>query len=101
MRDRGIWFDGAKTWVAPLSSLGADVLVVVESVVGIVPGFDFGESPVDAIAVGLANAAIVVVGIQEVDVDAGGAMRLEGLEEPPRPGGLAGSALGGLVREPN
>jgi hypothetical protein len=34
----------------------ADVLVVVERVVGVVLGLDLGESPVDVIAVGLSNA---------------------------------------------
>ncbi len=53
------------------------------------------------IAVGLSNPAGVVVGIQEVDVDAAGTVRLEGLEEPPRPSRLACAVLAGLVREPH
>jgi hypothetical protein len=73
---------------------------VVEGVVGVVLGLDLGESPVDLIAVGLSNPAGVVVGIKEVDVDAAGAVRLEGFEEPPRPSGLARGMLAGLVREP-
>jgi hypothetical protein len=52
------------------------------------------------IAVGLSNAAGAVVGIKEVDVHAG-AVRLEGLEEPSRPRGLASGVLAGLVREPH
>jgi hypothetical protein len=51
---------------------------VVEGVVRVVLGLDFGESPVDLIAVGLSNPAGVVVGIKEVDVDAASAVRLEG-----------------------
>src|SRR4029450_590202 len=82
-------------------STRADVLVVVEGVVRVVLGLDLSESPVDVIAVGLSNAAGVVVGIKEVDVDAGGAMRLEGLQEPPRPGGLGSGVLAGLIREPH
>ena len=62
-------------------STGADVLVVVEDVVGVVLGLDLGESPVDVIALGLSNAGAVVVGIKEVDVDAVGAVRLESSEE--------------------
>ena len=54
-----------------------------------------------SIAVGLSNAAGVVVGIEEVDVDAPRAVRLEGFEEPPRPSGLGSGVLGGLVREPH
>jgi hypothetical protein len=60
---------------------------VVEGVVGVVLGLDLGEPPVRVIAVGLSNAADVVVGVKEVDVDAG-AVGLEGVQEPPRPRGL-------------
>ena len=70
---------------------------MVEGVVGVVLGLDLGQSLVDVIAVGLSNAAGVVVGIKEVDVDAPGAVRLEGLEEPPCPSGLGRGVLGGLV----
>ena len=81
-------------WVRPTpASAGLDVLVVVEGVVRVVLGLDFGESPVDLIAVGLSNPAGVVVGIEEVDVDAASAVRLEGLEEPPRPSGLGRGVL--------
>jgi hypothetical protein len=52
-----------------------DVLVVVEGVVRVVLGLDFGESPVDLVAVGLPDPAGVVVGIKEVDVDAASAVR--------------------------
>ena len=62
---------------------------MVEGVVRVVLGLDFGEPPVDLIAIGLANPAGVVVRIKEVDVDAAGAVRLQGFEEPPRPGGSA------------
>ncbi len=82
-------------------STGADVLVVVEGVVGVVLGFDLRQSPVDVIAVRLSNAAGVVVGIKEVDVDAPGAVRSEGLEKPLRPSGLDLSVLAGLLREPH
>ncbi len=58
-------------------------------------------SAVDVIAVGLSDAAGVVVGIKEVDVDAPGAVGLEGFEEPPRPSGLGVGVLAGLVREPH
>src|SRR5262245_41615123 len=77
-------------------SAGPDVLVVVEDVVRVVLGLDFGESPIALIAVGLSNPARVVVGIKKVDVDAAGAVRLEGLEEPPRPSGLGRCVLAGL-----
>jgi hypothetical protein len=82
-------------------SPGLDVLVVVEDVVRVVLGLDFGESPVDPIAVCLSNPAGVVVGIEEVDVDAAGAVRLEGLEEPPRPSGLGRGVLVGFLGEPH
>jgi hypothetical protein len=62
------------------ASAGLDVVVVVEGVVGVVRGLDFGESAIDVIAVGLSNPAGVVVGIKEVDVDAARAVRFEGLE---------------------
>jgi hypothetical protein len=62
---------------------------VVERVVGVVLGLDLGESPIGLIAVGFSNPAGVTVRIEEVDVDAASAVRLEGLEEPPRPGGPA------------
>lgn len=81
--------------------MSLNVLVVVEGVVGGVFGLDLGESPVDVIAVRLPNAAAVVVGIEEVDVDASCAVRLEGLEEPPRPRSLSSGVLAGLVREPH
>src|SRR5688572_32903540 len=76
---------GASLRASWRASAGLDVLVVVEGVVRVVLGLDLGESPVDLIAVGLSNPAGVVVGIKEVDVDAASAVRLEGLEEPPRP----------------
>src|SRR5262245_15026598 len=63
-------------------STRADVLVVMEGVVGVVLGLDLGESVVGVVAVGLSGAVGVFVGVEEVDVDAGGAVRLEGLEEP-------------------
>ena len=59
---------------------GLDVLVVVEHVLGVVLGFHFGEPPVGVIAVGLADAARVVVGVEEVHVDAG-TVGLQGVEE--------------------
>jgi hypothetical protein len=73
---------------------------VVEGVVRVVLGLDRVESPVGLIAVGLSNPAGVVVGIEEVDVDAGGAVWLEGFEESPRPRGLGCSELSGLFGEP-
>jgi DNA polymerase family A len=59
---------------------GLDVLVVVERVVGVVLGFHLGEPLVVGVAVGLADAARAVVGVQEVHIDAG-SMGLEGVEE--------------------
>jgi DNA-binding HxlR family transcriptional regulator len=59
---------------------GLDVLVVVEHVLGVVLGFHLGEPPVRVVAVGLADAARVVVGVQEVHVDAG-TVELQGVEE--------------------
>ena len=83
----------------PGGSAGLDVLVVVEGVVGVVLGLDLGESPVDLVAVGLSNPAGVVVGVEEVDVDAAGAVRFgRALEELPRPSGLGRGVLAGLVR---
>ena len=82
------------------ASAGADVLVVAEGVVRVVRGLDFGESPVDAIAVDLLNATGVVVGVKEINVDATGTMRFERLEELPRPIGLSRGALVGFVSEP-
>ena len=46
-----------------LQSARADVLVVVKGVVGVVFGLDLGKSTVDAVAVSLANAAGIVVGV--------------------------------------
>ena len=57
---------------------------MVEDVVGVVPGLDLGEPPVGRIAVGRSNAAAVVVGIEEVDVDAARAVRSKGFQEPTR-----------------
>jgi hypothetical protein len=51
---------------------------VVEGVVGVVRGLDLGESTVGLVAVGLSKPAGGVVGTEEVDVDAGLAVRLEG-----------------------
>src|SRR5262245_24492234 len=94
---RGRWFETSRAHSAgvrpPGESAGADVLVVVEGVVRVVLGLDFGESPVDLIAVGLSNPAGVVVRIKEVDVDAASAVRLEGLKEPARPSGLGRGPL--------
>jgi hypothetical protein len=73
---------------------------VVKHVVGVVLGLDLGESPVGVIAVGLSNAAGVVVGVEEVDVDALGAVRFEGTEERPRPLPLGRADLVGLIGEP-
>ena len=69
---------------------------MVEGVVGVVLGLDLGESLVNVIAVGLSNAAGVVVGIEEVDVAAVAAMRFEGFEEPARPRGLDRGDLAGF-----
>jgi hypothetical protein len=66
-------------------SAGADVLVVVEHIVGVVLGLDLGESPVDLIAIRLSHTTGVIVGVEEVDVDALSAVRFEGTEERPRP----------------
>src|SRR5262245_16273355 len=73
----------------------------MKDIVGVVPGLDLGEPAVDLISVRLSNPAGVVVGIEEVDVDAAGAVGLQGLEEPSRPGGFSRRALAGLVGEPH
>ena len=46
------------------------------------------------------DAGYCAVGIEDGDIDAG-AVRLQSLEEPPRPGGLGRGVLAGLVREPH
>src|SRR5262249_8590953 len=78
---------------------GLDVLVVVEHVLGVVFRFDVGEPPVRVVAVGLADAAGVVVGVEEVHVDAGG-VGLEGGEELPGPRRLGGAGGVVLLGEP-
>ena len=59
----------------------------MEHVVGVVLGFDLGQPPVGFVAVGLADTARIVVGVEEVDVDAG-AVGLQGVEECSGPRGL-------------
>ncbi|MGH9117001.1 MAG: hypothetical protein ACRD0A_03725 [Acidimicrobiales bacterium] len=78
---------------------GLDVLVVVEHVRGVILRLDLGEPQVGVVAVGLANSAGVIVGIEEVDVDAR-AVGLESLEESPGPPGLVRADRVVLVREP-
>jgi hypothetical protein len=78
---------------------GLDVLVAVEHVVGVVLRLDLGEPSVGVVALGLANSAGVIVGVEEVDVDAG-AVGLESLEESPGPPGLRRADRVVLVREP-
>src|SRR5215813_15580102 len=65
----------------------ADVLVVVEDVVGVVRGLHVHQPGVDGVAVRLADPAGVFVAAEEVDVDAF-AEAAEGGEEPPRPSGF-------------
>src|SRR5262245_53912069 len=69
------------------ANAGADVLVVVEDVVGIVRGLHLHQPVVDGVAVRLADPAGVFVAAEEVDVDAF-AEAAEGGEEPLRPGGV-------------
>src|SRR5690606_32537403 len=47
-----------------------DVLVVVEDVVGVVPGLHGHQAVVDGVAVRLADPGGALVGVEEVDVDA-------------------------------
>src|SRR4029450_11217949 len=68
---------------------GPDVLVVVEDVVGVVLGLDLGEPAVGVVAVRLADAAGVVVGVEKVHVDTG-TVGLQGGEEGLGPRGLRG-----------
>ena len=62
----------------------AEMSCIVEGVDEVVLGLDRRLS-VGVIAIRLSNATGVVVGIEEVDIDAPCAMRLEGFEEPARP----------------
>src|SRR5262249_47772020 len=62
-------------------------------------GFGVGGPAVRGVAVGLADAAGVVVGVEEVHVDAG-AVGLEGGEELPRPRRLGGAGGVVLLGEP-
>jgi hypothetical protein len=66
---------------------GRDVLVVVEHVLRVVLRLHLGEPQLGVVAVGLADAARVVVGVKEIHVDAG-TVGLEGGEEPSCPRGL-------------
>src|SRR6266540_13516 len=68
-------------------STRADVLVVVEDVVGVVRGLHVHQPFVDGVAVRLADSVGVFVATEEVDVDAF-PEPAEGGEEPPRPGGV-------------
>src|SRR5688572_20740408 len=65
----------------------ADVLVVVEDIVGVVRGLHVYQPVVDGVAVRLANPFGCFVAAEEIDVDAF-AETAEGGEEPPRPGGV-------------
>ena len=67
---------------------------------GVVFGFHLGESPVRAIAVGLADAARVVIGVEEVHIDAG-TVGLESGEEFSCPRGLRRTNGGVLLGEPD
>jgi hypothetical protein len=67
--------------------LGWMFFVVVEHVLGVVFGFHVGEPPVRIVAVGLADAARVIVGVEEVHVDAG-TVGLQGVQEFSGPRGL-------------
>lgn len=73
----------------------ADVLVVVEDVVGVVLGFRVYQAVVDGGAVGVADPVRVFVGAKEVDVDAL-AVAVEGGEEASGSGDvLVGVVLAG------
>src|SRR5215510_7236372 len=65
----------------------ADVLVVVEDVVGVIRGLHVRQPVVDGVAVCLADAVGVFVAAEEVHVDAF-AEAAEGGEELPRPSGV-------------
>ena len=78
---------------------GLNVLAGVEHVLGVVFGFHLGEPPVRVVAVGLADAARFVVGVEEVHVDAG-AVGLQGVEECSCPRGLRRADGVVLLREP-
>jgi hypothetical protein len=68
---------------------------VVEDVVGVVLGLHSRQPVVDGVPVRLANPAGLLVGAEEVDVDAV-AEAVEGGEEAPRPGDvLVAMALAG------
>src|SRR5262245_10420016 len=66
----------------------ADVLVVVEDVVGIVRRLYLHQPVVDGIAVRLADPVGVFVAAEEVDIDAF-AEAAQGGEKLPRPSGVA------------
>src|SRR6266508_3531182 len=68
-------------------STRANVLVVVEDVVGVVRGLHVHQPFVDGVAVRLADSVGVFVATEEVDVDAF-PEPAEGGEEHPRPGGV-------------
>src|SRR4029450_8392615 len=76
----------------PSLNPGADVLVVVEDVVGVVRGLHVHQLVVNGVAVRLADPVGVFVAAEEVDVDAF-AETAEGGEEPPRPGGVRGAGV--------
>ena len=66
---------------------GADVLVMVEDVVGVVRGLHIHQPVVDGGAVRLADPVGVFVAAEEVDVNAF-AEAAEGGEKSPRPGSI-------------
>ena len=72
-----------------------DVLVVVEHVLGVVLGFHFGEPPVRVVAVGLPDAARVIVGVEEVQN--AGTVGLQGVEECSFAHAVSAGADGGVL----
>src|SRR5262245_2884943 len=71
----------------PRPGAGADVLVVVEDVLGVVRGLYVHQPVIDGVAVRLADPARIFVAAEEVNIDAF-AEAAEGSEEPPRPGSV-------------
>src|SRR5262245_35611840 len=68
-------------------STRADVLIVMEDVVGVVPGLHLHQPVVNGVAVRLADPLGLFVATEEIDVDALPEPAESG-EEPPRPGGI-------------
>src|SRR3546814_20769304 len=77
---------------------GADILVMVEDILGVVSGLHVHQPVVDGVAIGLTDPVGVFVAAEAVDVDAF-AEAAEGGEEPTRPGGVERSAESSVGQE--